>query len=286
MENYGLIPSPVDVRDILTSEIAPEIKRYPEELLPPFDLTVLDQNGYPACVGFSCAAIKQYQEFKERISKIFDGLWIYNECKKIDGIPEIDGTFFRSGMKVLHDTGAKTLDSTDPDPYKIGAYAQVTDMSFEGLKKMIFVYGAVLAGYRGSNGGWSQANVRPPLSGEKIWGHAVTLVGYTKDKLIIHNSWGKNKGDKGIFYSPENYLPFEAWVVNCDVPTCKESVTGWVAKKYISNGKTIANLKLREEPSLSGKLIKVLPCGTTITIVDGLEINADGYVWIKIKINN
>jgi len=284
MENYGLIPSPIDERDILTSEILPEIKRYPEAILPPFDLDILDQNGYPACVGFSCAVIKQYLEYKERISKIFDGLWIYNECKKIDGVPEVNGTYFRSGMKVLYDSGAKPIDSSYPEPYRIGSYAQVNDMTFEGLKKMIFVYGSVLAGFRGSNEGWSTANVRAPLSNEKIWGHAVVLTGYDKDKLIIHNSWGVQKGDRGLFYTKKDYLPFEAWVVNCDIPTVKNVLSGWVAERYVSNSKTITNLKLREEPSLKGRVIQVLKAGTSISQYNDPAITADGYRWIRISV--
>jgi len=282
-----LIPSPIDKQDILTSEVAPQILRYPEEVLPPFDLTVLDQNGYPACVGYSCAALKQYNEYKERISKIFDGLWIYNECKKIDLMPEVNGTYFRIGMKVLQKQGAKPIDSSNPTPYKIGTYAQVDDMSFEGLKKAIFLYGAVIAGFRGSNQGWATANVRAPLANETIWGHAVLLSGYTKDKLIIHNSWGINKGDKGIYYTTKDYLPFEAWVVNCDIPTVDTSeneITGWVAKKYILNNKTTARLKLRETPGLNGKLIQVLPLNTKVMFLGDVDLNLDNYIWQRVKL--
>lgn len=179
---YGLIPSPEDKNDILTSEIAPQIVRYPETMLPPFDLTILNQGSYPACVGYSCATIKQYQEFRERITKTFDGLWIYDRCKEIDGVPSVAGTYFRVGMKVLQKQGAKPIDSSNPAPYKIGAYAQVTDMTFEGLKKMIFVYGTVLAGFIGSNSGWTSKSgiISNPKTGEKTWGHAVTVLGYCR----------------------------------------------------------------------------------------------------------
>lgn len=36
-------------------------------------------------------------------------------------------------------------------------------------------------------------------------GHAVSIVGYTKDRLIIRNSWGDNWGDKGFAYASFNY---------------------------------------------------------------------------------
>ena len=38
-------------------------------------------------------------------------------------------------------------------------------------------------------------------------GHAVCLVGYTKDmRFIVRNSWGTNWGDKGFGYASQNYI--------------------------------------------------------------------------------
>lgn len=36
-------------------------------------------------------------------------------------------------------------------------------------------------------------------------GHAVAMVGYLKDRLIIRNSWGEDWGDKGFGYASEEY---------------------------------------------------------------------------------
>ena len=36
-------------------------------------------------------------------------------------------------------------------------------------------------------------------------GHAVTIVGYTPDRFIIRNSWGKSWGDKGFAYASLGY---------------------------------------------------------------------------------
>ena len=97
----GLIQSPKDDRDILSSQITPDIKRIPEIFPPFFDLTILNQKNTPHCVGFSCAAVKQEKELREKVVETFDGDWIYNEAKKIDGLPNFQGTYLRSGMKVL-----------------------------------------------------------------------------------------------------------------------------------------------------------------------------------------
>ena len=37
-------------------------------------------------------------------------------------------------------------------------------------------------------------------------GHAVCIVGYTKDRFIIRNSWGEAWGDKGFAYASEAYI--------------------------------------------------------------------------------
>ena len=37
-------------------------------------------------------------------------------------------------------------------------------------------------------------------------GHAVTIVGYTKDYFIIRNSWGTEYGDKGYAYASNDYM--------------------------------------------------------------------------------
>jgi len=238
--------------------------------------------------------MKQYLEARERINKIFDGLWLYRECKKIDGIPNIPGTYFRIVLKVLQKTGAKPTDGleTDASQYKIGGYAQVNPLTFDELKKMIAVYGVVLAGFRGSNAGWQSAYIRPPRAGEATWGHAVFLIGYNENYLIGENSWGENWGDKGKFYISKDYLPFEAWVILNDLPTeflNQNAQTGWVAKEYINNPietndiiETATRLKIRETPN--GKLINVLAKGQKLVILNEEIKKVGGYNWINVKI--
>ena len=298
MEIYatGLIESPQDKRDILASEITPAIKRIPTEMPAPFDLAILNQRMTPHCVGYASAAIKQEKELRERVAKTFDGDWIYAECKKIDGIPDQAGTYFRAGMKVLATKGAKPIDeqATEAPKYRIGGYARVDDLSFEGLKKAIAVHGAILGGMRGDNEGWQNAYVKPPKTPK--WGHAIALIGYTKDYIIFQNSWGKEWGDNGIGYLPANYLPFEAWVVLVDRPDIApdapvNGITGWVAQKYVrpvlkAGNKVYPyyNLHLRKEPM--GEIIKTLKKGTELEIAsDEIKVGKK-YKWIKVYERN
>ncbi|XOB41809.1 MAG: hypothetical protein ACKKMS_00195 [Candidatus Nealsonbacteria bacterium] len=289
----GCIPSPLDKRDVLTSEIDPEIKRFPKICPPPFDLTVLKQEG-PSCVGFSGASIKQEKEFRERNSVIFDGLWLYKKCKEIDNYSG-PGTYLRILLKVLQKFGAKPLGASESEAekYKIGGYARVDDLSFEGLKKEIFVHGALLAGFTGSNAGWKSAYIRLPRTGERKWGHATNLPAYRENYLDGQNSWGREwGGHKGLFYVPRNYLPFEAWVILTDLPSqflTPSIQQGYVAREYLRTNKYLLNqevypvvgLVLRKTPA--GEKILTLQKGQKCMVI-GEAIKKGNYNWIKVRI--
>jgi hypothetical protein len=285
----GCIPSPPDGRDVLASQVSPIPKRIPEIFLPLFDLDVLDQKQEPACVGFTCAVIKQEKELRERITEMFDGSWIYKKCKEIDNWNG-QGTYLRTGLKILQKLGAKPLNGkeTDAYQYRIGGYARVDDLSFEGLKKAIAVNGTAMAGFTGSNAGWQSAYIRKPKESETTWGHAVALVGYNKDYLIGQNSWGSKWGDNGLFYVPKDYLPFESWETLVDLPTsclALEDNEGFIALNsgWASGNKTLVNLNFRNEPKLGNNLIKTLSKGTNIEIKEYAGYS-DNYHWLRIQV--
>ena len=287
----GCRPSPEDNRDVLLSSVIPEIKRYPNNSPCPFDLTILNQNGYPHCVGYSSAALKQEREMREKNTIIFDGDWIYKKCKELDQCPNMAGTWLRIAMKVLQKIGAKPIDKLEEEAlkYKIGSYAKVDENTFEGLKKAIFVNGALLSGFIGSNAGWQTAYIRPPKSGETTWGHAVTLIGYNENYLIGQNSWG-DWGDKGLFYVPKNYLPFEAWAILSDEPT-PTGLEGWCAAEYLRTlglveGQQVSPttaLKLRDKPGLNGGVIQIMIPSQKLEILKiGESLN--GFNWVRVKL--
>jgi len=285
----GCLPSPADGRDVLSSQVSPIPERYPEILLPPFDLDVLNQGQEPSCVGYSAAVIKQERELREKISETFDGSWIYRKAKEIDDYNG-EGTYLRTGLKILQKLGAKPLNGkeTDAYQYRIGGYARVDDLSFEGLKKAIAVNGTAMAGFTGSNAGWQSAYIRKPKESETTWGHAVALVGYNKDYLIGQNSWGSKWGDNGLFYVPKDYLPFESWEVLVDYPSehlVLSENEGFVAMNgdWSTNEQTLVRLNLRREPKLGDNVIKTLPIGTRIEVEEWSGY-ADGYHWLRVVI--
>jgi len=215
----GLIPSPIDHRDIPLSAVSTLITPAPATYRIPYILTLKNQGDKPICVGCSGASIKEFWERKEGNAIEFDGKYLYNKCKELDGMPDVQGTYYRMGLKILKDIGAKPVGGNEIDKYRIGGYVKLTDISFDGLKRAIYEFGAILAGFRGSNEGWQTAYIRPPRTGENIWGHAILLVGYNENYLIFQNSWGE-WGDKGYGYISREYLPYliEAWGILVDLP--------------------------------------------------------------------
>ena len=285
----SLVPSPPDERDYALSSMSPVIQRYPEVCPRPFDLTISNQMQVPSCVGHSVAGMKQYVELQEKISRNFDGNWLYYECKKVDNMPYIAGTYLRTGLDVVRKIGIKPIGETDPYPYRIETYARVDDNTFEGLKKAIFLYGVVLAGFRGSNQGWARETVRPIQAGESIWSHAVFLTHYGKDYLGGQNSWGENAHNNGLFKVPSNYLPFEAWVIVRDAVTGltpQPIKTGWVAVNWIREiggvWRTTARLNVRNQAGLSFGVVKTLPANAVIQLAGTPRQTNDGYVWQEI----
>ena len=238
--------------------------------------------------------VKDYHNFGLR-----SGIFIHN-CKKIDGIPNFSGTYFRAVLRVLRETGCK-LEGEDNDPsiYRIAEYRKIDDMSFEGIKKALALYGHALVGYRGSNIGWANEEVRPPRAGEKLWSHAVTLFGYDDNYIYGQNSWGQYKHKNGIFKAPSNYLPFEGWTVTVDrVNEERDAVNyGWIAVTkwtqptavYVKDDITTVNLRIREKPGLSHKIIGRLSLGAKVNSALGKDADVldnfmsdkivDGYSW-------
>jgi len=227
-ENHGkgLIKSLTDYRDISLGSVKKEFAPLPETYKVPYILDIKDQGNKPTCVGETLSTIKEEKERREGNFINFDPEWIYNECKKIDGIPNVKGTYFRIGLKVLQKTGAMPVEGGDPSRYRIGGYIRI-DCNIKSLKQAIYEFGAILVGFYGSNQGWKTAHIRKPLIGEKQWAHATAVaVGWDKDNIIAQNSWGDRWGDKGRFYFNKDYLPFSAWAVVTDLPNNWKELLG------------------------------------------------------------
>jgi hypothetical protein len=236
----GVIQSPPDHRDWLYAVKAgplpvalPSSYRLPE-------YPVGNQGPIGSCVGWASAAVKEYQEnagsvyFPLRFSPLF----IYQECKKVDGMPDKEGTTLKAAMQVLQKIGACLERShpyttarpfPEPDPedyveaanYRVGNYVKI--QTLEELKAAVMDTrtGAVLAAVlvcenflKPEPGGFV-----PMPGGAMLGGHAIAVTGWNdtlecryadgktlRGFLRFRNSWGPEWGDRGYGWLPYNFF--------------------------------------------------------------------------------
>ncbi len=282
------LPSEIEEQDRLVSgEVSLQIAR-PEVCPAPFDLTDINQflkaATYYACVGCAGAGLRQTASRLQDVSEEYDYQWNYEQCKKIDGYPNLNGTSLKAMMQVAKNIGFKTIGGKFR---KIKEYKKIINPNDrDQMETAIFLYHAVFAAVTLSNDGWKGKTVRMPKSGEKTGGHAILINGYGKDNYLCQDSMpGYHDGD--IFNLPKGYVINEAWAITVDeeIVDAEPVLTGWVASDVpgtISGNTIIARLNLRE--AANGALIKTLPIGTKFNVLGKLDGIVGGHSWIKISV--
>lgn len=221
----GLIQSPIDYRDIKMSSlgaVSTDINPTPPSLQIPYKLTIKNQGSAPECAAFTASTMREFLARRKGESIEFDPHWIYKQAKRIDGIPDFPGTYFRAVLSVMKNVGALPV-GADPNnnaliaSYRIDGYVQV-DCTPEAIKRAIFEHGAILLGFQMTNQGWVNAIVRAPKAGEKVFGHATTGIGFEVTFISGQNNWGANWGLNGLFQFLTDYMPFECWAIISDLP--------------------------------------------------------------------
>jgi len=231
----GLVPDPVDVRDLPMGDVLPLGVKYPPAVdYSMFMEGVRHQGNEGACVAFGTCAMKEYMEKVEWSRDLQPHLstrMLYNECKKIDGIPNVDGTYIRSAMKVLSVQGVCTEDEW---PYvankmtpavqgyqvaallnRIKTYAKI--ISINELCSSLYLNGPCPIGFYVTSP-WYQV----PRSGimkdpspraSKRGGHCVCAVGCSPVGLKIKNSWGKSWAKGG--YAVLSWKHVKKMMISC-----------------------------------------------------------------------
>lgn len=172
--------------------------------------------------------------------------WLYEECKKQDGYPNVQGTYPRVALKIMDKNGVPPewiwpYESTSEIPerpdweikkyatkLKINGYAQVDYTKIEEIKQALAWHGPFCIGVP-VYWSWTKEAAKtgivpmPRPNDTKLGLHLICICGFNDDTQLIKfkNSWGKGWGDKGYGYLPYDYitqLTSSAWV-GYDRPT-------------------------------------------------------------------
>jgi len=225
MRDLSVVPSPDDSRDHMVGEVyavARKIVGTPPATLDlrPSLRPVRDQGTTSTCAAQVAACIKEYQElFDTKVHADFSAQFVYyHRVNK-----PADGMYGRDVMKILNKKGTSTegtypFNSTEQPSayaiqqgteYTINEYAQVNTIG--ELKQALVSDGPCYIAFPVYNYGLTMW--KPEPGQRRNGGHAMTVVGYTKNGFIIRNSWGSGWGDNGYCIYPYDHFGahWEIW---------------------------------------------------------------------------
>lgn len=242
IKKLGCIDDPKDNRDLVMRNfipfaIVPPKLSYRAQMLP-----IRNQKNEGVCVGFASAAMKEYQDSKERGRNIIlSPRFIYHICKERDGIPNQEGTYIRVAMKVLCEKGDceenllpyiphQKISLNDKhyknaENYKGLAYAKL--LSIQDMKQSLYTNGPFVAGVQVFET-WMKNKGEIIKGGIKQYGgHAITITGYDeKEKYFeFKNSWGNwaNLGYGKLSYDYINNYCMSAWALTDVIEVIREA---------------------------------------------------------------
>jgi len=150
-----------------------------------------NQGQTPHCVGYSTAGCCEFWHWKkEHYPKQFNGDAIYAEAKKLDGSPDVNGTWTKYGVKAAMNLGYITGKS------------KYVNKGVDNIKFALHEYSPFVAGFIITTD-WNIVNKKNGLikntpNAQKSGGHAVLCVGYDDVGLYLQNSWGEKWGIYGF----------------------------------------------------------------------------------------
>ena len=295
MYKTGMIPSPPDERDYAFKKYN-TVHGLPVRFERPV-LHLRDQGRMGSCVGFASAYAKDEQEHRNHPGRRYETapLYTYAECKKIDGIPHLEGTYIRTANKVTQRQGIcleTTFEYSDRQPirpvppeahdeaekYKIKHYTAIGNL--HELKQAIVDHGYVVAGFIVLSSFLTpektdQAAFVPKPNGFILGGHAVSVIGYD-DQLTytyangethtgfikIVNSW---RGRDGIWWGSGGtaWIPYDILYrdIAIDLPGSPFLLEAWAWQDEITEVEPVEEI--------------IMTIGSNEVIVDGEKIQID-----------
>jgi C1A family cysteine protease len=198
----------------LTAEDTPETLDMRPDLPP-----VRDQGQQGSCVAQAGVAMKEWQERKDigyqgRLSPQF----IYNLRSNYpnEGMYVVDLMRILTKWGVCQESHLPYQSTTRPSEITQSAYKDALNFRIKSYAEI--PYGSDISRVKttlATNGpcviAFNVYNYTPQFWNQRegdsyIGGHAVAIVGYTKDSFIIRNSWGPDWGDSGYtYYSFNDY---------------------------------------------------------------------------------
>ena len=217
---------------------------------------ILNQGQEGACTGFALSAVINYllaQRGPEYAGRIVSPRMIYEMARCYDEWPgeQYEGSSARGAMKGWSRHGV-AVRGLWPDDLKgrghldamvakaalehpAGAYFRVQHKEVRDVHAALSETGIVFCTIM-VHDGWTEPGpttvtvdngiraVQLPVisrKGRAESGHAIALVGYTRDGFIVQNSWGEAWGQKGFALLPyEDYIlhATDVWVAQLGVP--------------------------------------------------------------------
>ena len=225
MEEYGFgaLPSPKDIRDYHLSAAALTLVELPESyMLKPARIKC--QGAQSTCVAHALSSLVEYYNLRDSgFNYVFSTDFIYG-CRTDDDYLG-EGMYLRDGLKVIQKYGdvrhSQLPGNTDVPTARKKVFADFDNLtklassnristyyrvySLDELKYAILTGGPAPASMRWFKSAIVKADGVYHYTDTEIQSHhAILVIGWTKDYLIIQNSWGRTWGKNGLFYVPIN----------------------------------------------------------------------------------
>ena len=219
---FGAIPSLPDIRDYTLCQSAVSGSKLPETYINS-PIKIKSQGTQPTCVAFALSSLVEFHTFKDtKVYTRFSTNCIYG-CR-FDTNYFGNGMYLRDGLKIIRKYGdveysllpgnasvstaykkvKAKFKELKPQAYpnRISTYYKINTIN--ELKYALYNDGPVVASMYWFDSGKLDKNAvyQYDPSDESKSGHAILILGWDKDNLIIQNSWGKTFGKNGLFYIP------------------------------------------------------------------------------------
>lgn len=182
-----------------------------------------NQGSLPYCAAYSCTNWAENQLWKlSDIPEELDPVAMYKYAKTIDGDPNGEGTTLTAVLQYLLYKGIFDKKNCSIKVIRKNSNSQ------NAVKYALHKFGSILGAFNCTNEWYSINKNKTTISGNGDYyvcgGHAVELCGYTKECIIIHNSWGLDFGKKGFCYM--TWQEFEKeWLYGAVLSGCLNGLT-------------------------------------------------------------